>query len=310
MRKQKFPKRKSERCLSLRNNNPNQIKLTSSGQCWLCLLKYLQDGCLLIHRAFSISAKELESQWEWGQPCKMFSLLTERQQAGTHFLLLLSSSGHTFFVTLRFSLQEIVTKDEDKKTITCPEQLISVSCICMSAKILPYTETEMRPQQLVQGLRALSHTQHKGRRINAACQHVLQSAALFFLTHILCQTWAAETRTPSATGRALKLRQHSHSLNVPPKKWAETSKSSDKIWENFNLMQKSELRSRPATMSSIWFRICGLFHNMGGIGCCLLRNVYVAPQSSGETFIWWETELINWFELMEASGFIRPEKSP
>lgn len=37
------------------------------------------------------------------------------RQAGTHFLLLLPSSGHTYFVTLRFSLQEIVTKDEDKK---------------------------------------------------------------------------------------------------------------------------------------------------------------------------------------------------
>lgn len=79
------------------------------------------------------------------------------RQAGTHFLLLLPSSGHTFFVTLRFSLQEIVTKDEDKKTITCPEQLISVSCICVSAKILPYTETLRRgPSKPVQGLRALS----------------------------------------------------------------------------------------------------------------------------------------------------------
>lgn len=32
-----------------------------------------------------------------------------------HFLLLLPSSGHTFFVKLWFSLQEIVTKVEDKK---------------------------------------------------------------------------------------------------------------------------------------------------------------------------------------------------
>lgn len=69
----------------------------------------------------------------------------------------LPSSGHTFFVKLRFSLQEIVTKDEDKKTITCPEQLISVSCICMSAKILPYTETlRWGPSKPVQGRKALS----------------------------------------------------------------------------------------------------------------------------------------------------------
>lgn len=46
---------------------------------------------------------------------------------------------------------------KEKKKITCPEQLISVSCICMSAKILPYTETLRRgPSKLVQGLRALS----------------------------------------------------------------------------------------------------------------------------------------------------------
>lgn len=81
------------------------------------------------------------------KPCNTGSVLTEEQagrQAGTHFLLLLLSSGHTVFVTLWFSLQEIVTKDEDKKTITCPEQLISVSCIYVSAKILPYTETVSR----------------------------------------------------------------------------------------------------------------------------------------------------------------------
>lgn len=102
------------------------------------------------------------------------------RQACTHFLLLLPSSGHTFFVTLRFSLQEIVTKDEDKKTITCPEQLISVSCICMSAKILPYTETLKRGlSKPVQELRLCLQTEHKGRMDPV----FFQSAALETVRH-------------------------------------------------------------------------------------------------------------------------------
>lgn len=47
---------------------------------------------------------------------------------------------------------------------------------------------------------------------------------------------------------------------------------------------------------------------MGGIGCCLPRNVYVAPQSSGEMLIWCETELINWFALVKAAGIIRSNR--
>lgn len=74
---------------------------------------------------------------------------------------------------------------------------------------------------------------------------------------------------------------------------------------NLNILQQSARRAeptvRPVTISHVWIIICGLFHNMGGIGCCLLRNVYVAPQSSGETLIWWETELINWFVLVKAA---------
>lgn len=85
---------------------------------------------------------------------------------------------------------------------------------------------------------------------------------------------------------------------------------------NLNILQQSaqrveppvRQRGRPATISPVWIIICGLFHNMGGIGCCLLRNVYVAPQSSEETLIWCETELINWFVLVKAAGIIRPER--
>lgn len=47
---------------------------------------------------------------------------------------------------------------------------------------------------------------------------------------------------------------------------------------------------------------------MGGIGCCLPRNVYVAPQCNGEIVIWCETELINWFALVKASGDTGPKQ--
>lgn len=84
---------------------------------------------------------------------------------------------------------------------------------------------------------------------------------------------------------------------------------------NRNLLQQSaqrvgppvSQRGRPTTTSHVWIILCGLFHNMGGIGCCLPRNVYVAPQSSGEMLIWCETELINWFALVNAAGIIRPK---
>ena len=137
-----------------------QIIMPSSG----VLICNMAASCLLFHRCQRASEDSSLHSEGGDEPCNTGSMLTEWQagrqagrQAGTHFLLLLPSSGHTFFVTLRFSLQEIVTKDEDKKTITCPEQLISVSCICMSAKILPYTETARGgPSKPVQGLRALS----------------------------------------------------------------------------------------------------------------------------------------------------------
>lgn len=90
-------------------------------------------------------------------------------QSLRHFLLLLPSSGHTFFVKLRFSLQEIVTKAEDQKKkkkrerkITCSEQLISVSCICMSAKILPYTETQREDS-------SKTSSTHRKRLMNLCC---------------------------------------------------------------------------------------------------------------------------------------------
>lgn len=44
-----------------------------------------------------------------------------------------------------------------KTVITCPKQLILVSCVCISAKILPYTERQWRGlAEAVQGLTALS----------------------------------------------------------------------------------------------------------------------------------------------------------
>lgn len=60
---------------------------------------------------------------------------------------LLPSSGHTFFVKLWFSLQEVLTKDEDKKTITCPEQLICFLYLRVSQNTALYRNTERRPQQ-------------------------------------------------------------------------------------------------------------------------------------------------------------------
>lgn len=60
---------------------------------------------------------------------------------------LLPSSGHTFFVKLWFSLQEVLTKDEDKKTITCPEQLICFLYLRVSQNTALYRNTERRPQR-------------------------------------------------------------------------------------------------------------------------------------------------------------------
>lgn len=70
------------------------------------------------------------------------------RQAGTHFLLLLSSSGHTFFVTLRFFLQEIVTKDEDQKKDHMPWAAdLCFLYLHVSQKTALYRNTDKRPQQ-------------------------------------------------------------------------------------------------------------------------------------------------------------------
>lgn len=122
-------------------------------------------------------------------------MLTE-WQAGTHFLLLLPSSGHTFFVTLRFTLPE-TAKDEDKKTITCPEQLISVSCICMSAKILPYTETLRRGlSKTVQGLRLCLQAEHGGKSVRSSALHFLYNAHCPYLTACVSLRLCSQVEKP------------------------------------------------------------------------------------------------------------------
>lgn len=74
-----------------------------------------------------------------------------------HFLLLLPSSGHTFFVKLRFSLQEIVTKVEDQKKYERSHGLSSWSpfpvCACQPKYCL-LLKQRRNTRKLIQGLRA------------------------------------------------------------------------------------------------------------------------------------------------------------
>lgn len=74
------------------------------------------------------------------------------------------------------NLAKTRTKKKQKKTITCPEQLISVSCISTLAKILPYTETVRRGlRKPSQGLGLCLHTEIKAEMDS----DFLQGAGLF-----------------------------------------------------------------------------------------------------------------------------------
>lgn len=218
-----------------------------------------------------------------------------------------------------------------KKTITCPEQLISVSCICMSAKMLPYTETLKRPQQ------TSSRTEGFVFRLNIKVERTEFSCRVQHYTHYMSP--------PQADSAALSLLNVQLSLLVKPtaiiswplspslrrgeiksekifsgrntfQKIIRNRQNREQLIRNLHILQQSaqrveppvKQRGRPTTISHIWIIICGLFHNMGGIGCCLLRNVYVAPQSSGEILIWCEAELINWFVLVKTAGIIRTNR--
>lgn len=158
----------------------------------------------------SVPASKIQAYNEYVKPCNIGSMLTE-WQAPTSFCYL-PSSGHTFFVKLRFSLQEIVTKDEDKKTITCPEQLISVSCICVSAKNTAlYRNTEKEaPANQFKDWRLCLQTEHKGRMDSGFLVKIQHdtlcylsppqtNSALFFclLMHLLfpCQACSCNTLT-------------------------------------------------------------------------------------------------------------------
>lgn len=66
------------------------------------------------------------------------------------------SSDHTFFVTLWFSLQEIVSKDEEKKNHMPWAADLCFLYLRVSQNTALYRNSEKRPQQPVQGLRALS----------------------------------------------------------------------------------------------------------------------------------------------------------
>lgn len=284
--------------------------------CWLWLLFCWKHGCLLLSKAFSISASEQDSSLQWGLWQPLQHRLSADRVAGTHFLLLLPSSGHTFFVTLRFSLQEIVTKDEDKKTITCPEQLISVSCICMSAKILPYTETLKRPQQTSSRTGGFVFRLNiKVGRTQFSCkvQHYTYSmsppqadgAATFLLNAQFCPLITSTTiiswplslslgRGEINSDKIFSGRNTFQKIIRNQQNGEELVRNLHTLWQSAQRVEPPvKQRGRPTNISHIWIIICGLFHNMGGIGCCLLRNVYVAPQSSGEILIWCETELIN-----------------
>lgn len=48
------------------------------------------------------------------------------------------------------------------------------------------------------------------------------------------------------------------------------------------VMNQARQQGQLTALRNIWAVICGLSHNMGGIGCCLLRNVYAAARHNGE----------------------------
>lgn len=194
----------------------------------------------------------------------------------------------------------------------------------MSAKILPYTETprgEEAPANQFKDWRLCLQTEHKGRTFSCKVQHDILfyvsparlTARHFFSTFcLLVKPTTFKIRWPRFT----EDRGGIKSDTIFPNRFKKmirnpTTAAHLGTWIYCsNQPGESSRRGRPTTISHVWIIICGLFHNMGGIGCCLLRNVYVAPQSSAETLIWCETELINWFALVKAAGIIRPKKRP
>lgn len=130
--------------------------------CWLvgCLIvAALMFATWLPPALFSISG----SGRDWSQQRGLWQALQHRlyadRVAGRHPLPSATAFlwSHLLCKTAVLFTRNCYQRRGQKKTITCPEQLISVSCICMSAKILPYTETLRRgPSKPVQGLRALS----------------------------------------------------------------------------------------------------------------------------------------------------------
>lgn len=115
--------------------------------------------------------------------------------AGRHPLpsAMLPSSGHTFFVTLRFFLQETVTKDEDKKRSHARAADLCFLYLHVSQNTALYRNTERRPQQTSSSAEGFVFklTEHKGRTYPVYCftwPHltltVLQSWCLLcFKTH-------------------------------------------------------------------------------------------------------------------------------
>ena len=258
-------------------------------------------------------------------------MLTEWQasrQAGRHPL----PSSTAFLWShllwkLRFSLQEIVTKDEDKKTITCPEQLISVSCICVSAKILPYTETLRRgPGKPVQGLEALSSVVHmKVGRTQFFLVKMQRDALLY---HEPTAGWQCSTFLPF-NARSVYLSR----WPLRPSLRSAVSES-DTIFPSRNTFQKIisdqqnqqeleysaaiEQASRREPPLRQRKQACNhqprLNHNMWPLSqhgwdwllfteecLCSTTEQWGKHLSDGKT------ELINWFALVKAAGIIRTE---
>lgn len=166
-------------------------------------------------------------------------MLTEWQAGGHHFLLLLPSSGHTFcniaVLFTRNSYQRRV-----QKTITCPSSwsLFPVSA-CQPKYCHIQKHWEEASANQFKDWRFCLHNEHKGRTSSFNAQYDI-------LLH----------RTTTNT-LSIAIPAVIHSI-----KWSEINQQQHLT--KLSILQESQA-ARQGYISHVWIRICGLFHNMGGM---------------------------------------------
>lgn len=193
---------------------------------------------LLSKKPFPVPARKIQAYIQQRLATQALCWQSGRQAGTTSFFYCLPLVIPS--VTLRFSLQEILTKDEYKKRSHAPSSwsLFPVSA-CQPKYCHIQKHWEEAPANQFKDWRLCLHSEHKGRTSSFKAQ---------------CDILLHRTTTNTLS---IAIPAVIHAIQ-----WSEINHQQHLT--QLSILQESQA-ARQGYISHVWIRICGLFHNMGGM---------------------------------------------